>query len=86
MNRIFGIALITLFLTSFTYAPAEAKTVKKEKKQDVIILDVEKIETLFKKDDDDDKDNVNDNVDVEFSIFDNLIDKDKQSQHPFKIE
>ena len=56
MNRIFGIALITLFLTSFTYAPAEAKTVKKEKKQDVIILDVEKNETLFKKDDDDDKD------------------------------
>ena len=86
MNRIFGIALITLFLTSFTYAPAEAKTVKKEKKQDVIILDVEKNETLFKKDDDDDKDTVNDNVDVEFSIFDNLIDKDKQSDHPFKIE
>lgn len=32
------------------------------------------------------KDTVNDNVDVEFSIFDNLIDKDKDSDHPFKIE
>ena len=32
------------------------------------------------------KDTVNDNVDVEFSIFDNLIDKDKDSEHPFKIE
>ncbi len=32
------------------------------------------------------KDTVNDNTDVEFSIFDNLIDKDKTSEHPFKIE
>ena len=32
------------------------------------------------------KDTVDDNVDVEFSIFDNLIDKDKDSDHPFKIE
>ena len=32
------------------------------------------------------KDTVNDNVDVEFSIFDNLIDKDRDSDHPFKIE
>ena len=32
------------------------------------------------------KDTVNDNTDVEFSIFDNLIDKDKTSDHPFKIE
>ncbi len=32
------------------------------------------------------KDTVNDNTDVEFSIFDNLIDKDKSSDHPFKIE
>ncbi len=32
------------------------------------------------------KDTVNDNTDVEFSIFDNLIDKDETSDHPFKIE
>lgn len=32
------------------------------------------------------KDTVNDNTDVEFSIFDNLIDKDESSDHPFKIE
>ncbi len=32
------------------------------------------------------KDIIRDNVDTEFSIFDNLIDTDKDSDHPFKIE
>ena len=29
---------------------------------------------------------INDNIDSEFSIFDNIIDKDKHNEHPFKIE
>ena len=32
------------------------------------------------------KDIIRDNVDTEFSIFDNLIDTNKDSDHPFKIE
>lgn len=32
------------------------------------------------------KDIIRDNVDTEFSIFDNLIDTDKDAEHPFKIE
>lgn len=32
------------------------------------------------------KDIINDNTDVEFSIFDNMVDKDKTTDHPFKIE
>ena len=61
----------------------------KNKKPDVIMLDVSKddIKKLPKnsftpKNDDD----VLDNTNVEFSIFDTLIDTNKEDEHPFKIE
>lgn len=61
----------------------------KNKKTDVIMLDVSKddIKKLPKnsftpKSDDD----VFDNTNVEFSIFDTLIDTNKDDEHPFKIE
>lgn len=75
---------------------AEAKNKQTATQQDVIHLDVEKYEPVRKKvtssireketDDDIKNDMINDNIDVEFSIFDNIIDKDKDSDHPFKIE
>ena len=106
MNRIFRIALIILCLALFNSLSVSARTSSKVKKEDVIILDVTKNETvssdknieksnssgsLMEKIKNYDakeieKDTVNDNVDVEFSIFDNLIDKDKEADHPFKIE
>lgn len=75
---------------------AEAKNKQTAPQQDVIHLDVEKNEPVKKNalssfseketDDDIKNDLINDNIDVEFSIFDNIIDKDKDSDHPFKIE
>ena len=106
MNRILRIALIILCFSAFNCLPASARTSSKVKKEDVIILDVTKNETISSDENkekskhssslmdkiknydagDVENDTVNDNVDVEFSIFDNLIDKDKEADHPFKIE
>lgn len=95
MNRIFRIALIVFIMTSFNSAPSQAKALKKAPEQDVIILDVTKTDGLppinakkrpIREYRVDEKDIINDNVDVEFSMFDNLIDKDKNVDHPFKVE
>ena len=62
------------------------------KNQEIIELDITKDEEKKKeqgKNSSNDwiqKDTPKDNTDTEFSIFDNLIDTDKESQHPFKIE
>lgn len=62
----------------------------KNKASDVIMLDVtkEEVNTAPKKNTFTPKsdDAVYDNADVEFSIFDNLIDTNKHEDHPFKIE
>lgn len=92
VNRIFGIALImsALLLAPpvFALGKAENLSVPDEKsKREVIHLDVSKDEGVADtKNDWVQKDIIRDNVDTEFSIFDNLIDSDKDSDHPFKIE
>lgn len=82
-------------MTSFGSVQAQAKAPKKAPQEDVIILDVTKNEGLPPLEEKkrpikgykvDEKDIINDNVDVEFSMFDNLIDKDKNFDHPFKVE
>ena len=97
MNRFFRIAFILFFLTTFCSGEVLAKSRKKpDVPQEVIHLDVEKneqvkngiISSMKEKETDEDliKDGINDNIDTEFSIFDNIIDKDKDKDHPFKIE
>lgn len=79
-----------LLLAPPAFARGKAKNlpVPEEKpKQEVIHLDVSKDEGVADtKNDWIQKDISRDNVDTEFSIFDNLIDTDKDSDHPFKIE
>ncbi len=92
VNRIFGIALImsALLLAPPAFALGKAKsfTANDKPKQEVIHLDVSKSDEKPEKDKNDwvQKDITRDNVDTEFSIFDNLIDTDKDTDHPFKIE
>ena len=86
VNRFLKIAAIILLISGIPVFSAD----------DVIHLDVEKSENsvlypnkleeqkefdeLIKNDD------KQDNIDAEFSIFEDLIDKDKDKDHPFKIE
>ncbi len=66
------------------------------KSQEVIELDVQKshpiagevLKSIKEQESDEElkKDGLNDNIDTEFSIFETLIDTDKDEEHPFKIE
>ena len=96
MKRFFQIVWIIFILTSLNFSAAEAKPRKQAPKQEVIHLDIEKTEeaksgritSLKDKETEEElkNDALNDNIDKEFSIFDNLVDTDKASEHPFKIE
>ena len=96
MKRFFQIVWIIFILTSLNFSAAEAKPRKQAPKQEVIHLDIEKTEeaksgrfsSLKEKETEEElkNDALNDNIDKEFSIFDNLVDTDKASEHPFKIE
>ena len=82
----------------FAFGKTKHKEVSPVENQEVIHLDVTKNDSDLseenqipenpkqKNDDWVQKDIIRDNVDTEFSIFDNLIDTDKTSDHPFKIE
>ena len=93
MNSLLRIALIffavMLAPTAFAAEELQRPDEEKNKKSDVILLDVSKddIHALPKnsftpRNDDE----VLDNTNVEFSIFDSLIDTNKEEEHPFKIE
>ena len=89
MNRFFGIAIITAALLLSPKQQVQ-KTVET---QEVIHLDITKHDGENPQPDDSKNDNewlkkdiVRDNVDTEFSIFDNLLDTDEEVEHPFKIE
>ena len=73
---------------AFAFGKAKNKPAAEKPVQEVIHLDVSKDETKTETDKNDwvQKDIIRDNVDTEFSIFDNLIDTDKDVDHPFKIE
>ena len=89
MNRIFLFIILFVTLTSFTKAFAE-ETVHLELSENVETLSEvienkkekqkkEKVPRVYEKE-------AIDNTEVEFSIFDNLLDKDKGVDHPFKVE
>lgn len=80
-----------LLLSPAVFAADEAPVKgAKNKASDVIMLDVTKEEVKIipekKYSTPKSDDAVLDNADVEFSIFDNLIDTNKDEDHPFKIE
>ena len=94
MNRIFGIAVLIcmLMLSPPAFAISTGEKIKAveipDATRDVVELDISKSDSKSPKPKTDlyENDRALDNVDVEFSMFDNLIDKDKDSDHPFKIE
>lgn len=82
MNFFLKIALIIVF--AFVSAAYAAETNASPK--DVIKLDVSRNDNQPDKDEWVKNDVIKDNVDTEFSIFDNLIDSNENYDHPFKIE
>ena len=97
MNYFLRTALIYLLLLCappvFAFGKAKRSVDKPVENQEVIHLDVTKNDSeqsasgqAAKTNDWVQKDIIRDNVDTEFSIFDNLIDTDKTADHPFKIE
>ena len=94
MNRIFGIAIIitALLLSPSAFAKNKADKITpvqiQNQSQEVVELDISKSDAKTEevKRNFYEADRALDNVDVEFSMFDNLIDRDKDSDHPFKIE
>lgn len=97
MNRIIGIAVIFLaiFATPSAFALEkvdEIAPLQIPNGQEVIEIDITKIEdnsdkkSQKEKRDYYERDTVLENADVEFSMFDNLLDKDPDFEHPFKIE
>ena len=70
----------------FAFGKNKHKEIKPVEKQEVIHLDVSKNSENNEKEDWVQKDIIRDNVDTEFSIFDNLIDTNQETDHPFKIE
>ena len=77
----------------FAFGKNKQQASKPVESQEVIHLDVTKNDgqnspPIDNKNDNDwvQKDIIRDNVDTEFSIFDHLLDTDKDSEHPFKIE
>ena len=96
MNRTFFLLILLVALTPFSQAFAVEEEVVLDlssKKSDNKIES--KVESKIERNDVIPDSNSNkpkyvheaiDNTEVEFSIFDNLIDKDKDSEHPFKIE
>lgn len=91
MNRIFFLLMLIFALTPLNSAIAEEEVVLDLSEK--VESKVEKNNILSKGKNKPQQDNPHtfvpeaiDNTDVEFSIFDNLIDKDKSSDHPFKIE
>ena len=87
--RKIAILILILFFNQPTIAIEEQlNNDRSYKKFEIIELDILDDEEK-KKDNKTDwiqKDTPKDNTDTEFSIFDNLIDYDKDSDHPFKIE
>lgn len=76
------IGLILIVLGTSAYA---------DKQDDVIHLDVTKTEIELNEQKNEEQefiknDSVNDNIDTEFSIFNDLLDRNKDKDHPFKIE
>lgn len=97
MNGIFKIAVILSLIFSLNCASVQAQTpITESEKNEIIHLDVHKTEqfkadvktSLTEKETDEDikKDTVSDNIDPEFSIFDEILDTDRNEEHPFKIE
>ena len=97
MNGIFKIIFIVGFIFFLNCTSVQAQTPQNDvAKTEIIHLDVHKTEqfkadvktSLTEKETDEDikKDTVSDNIDPEFSIFDNIIDTDRDDEHPFKIE
>ena len=97
MNGIFKIAVILSLIFSLNCASVQAQApITESEKHEIIHLDVHKTEqfkadvktSLTEKETDEDikKDTVSDNIDPEFSIFDEILDTDRNEEHPFKIE
>ena len=98
MNYFFkriAVILVLMLLAPpvFAFGKNKQQASKSVEFQEVIHLDVTKNDgenppPADNKNDDDwvQKDIIRDNVDTEFSIFDHLLDTDKDSEHPFKIE
>ena len=94
MNRTFFLTILIILLAPFSPAFAE--------EEEVVVLDLSskknnKIESQIEKNNVTTEPNTYtpdrkyvheaiDNTEVEFSIFDNLIDTNKSEDHPFKIE
>lgn len=96
MNRIFRVIFIFCFIL-FPSNPIQAQTTDTENiGQEIIQLEVAKKEpikeniksSLTEKETDEDiqKDIAKDSADVEFSLFDSIINDEENQDHPFKIE
>ena len=86
-KRIALILILMMFAPPvFAFGKNKHKEIKPVEKQEVIHLDVSKNSENNEKEDWVQKDIIRDNVDTEFSIFDNLIDTNQETDHPFKIE
>ena len=88
LKKITLIILIIIFNQPIIAIEEETNKNKPTKNQEIIELDIIEDENKNKSDSNDwiQKDTLKDNTDTEFSIFDNLIDTDKDNDHPFKIE
>lgn len=69
----------------FAFGKNKHKEIKPVEKQEVIHLDVSKNSENNEKEDWVQKDIIRDNVDTEFSIFDNLIDTNQETDHPLRL-
>ena len=87
LKKIILIFFFVVFNQPMFAIEEEVEKNKLFKKQDIIELDINKNgNDDVNQNDWIQKDAIKDNSDTEFSIFDNLIDTNKNEQHPFKIE
>ena len=97
MNGIFRIIFISFLILFLNSLPAQAETVNEGlQNKEIIQLEVEKKDqikeniksSLTEKETDEDikKDVVENSADVEFSLFDVIINEEENPDHPFKIE
>lgn len=83
IKKIFISFIIVIIAGAYVYSADDAIHLDVEKND---VLELQKLQKQNELDELIKNDDKHDNIDAEFSIFDELIDKDKDKEHPFKIE